>query len=504
MKSLKLCLAGLLVLVLGLLLAQAATAQTGLEATPAQLAVAGARGAVETRTLLLRANVPIAGLQIIPLDLTGADGVTILPAAAIHPTLPAGQIAAGGLLTVPVRIDLQNAASGEFDGELLLSYQGGIHSLPVKVTVKDPWPVPLVVLIVGVALGVSVSAYRAQGRPRDEMLVRVGQLRAQMRADADLVEPFRTHVEAWLVDVEAALQVEGWEEAQRAAAQAEALWGKWRKGRADWLAQLGYQVKLAQRLDKEPGADTPYLQAVRHGMEDAMRDAPDMASPDNLRERLEELAQQANRYLQLQAQLGELNRLRAQLPAAQAESWRIKVLAWQKRLHELSPADQAGWQALQDEVGAAGVELPQLLLQHSQMEAAAKGLRGEATAPALIPLSSAPSARALSAGTQLPEASGCLSPLLRLLAGSPAGAPAAEAQAADARVRLRLFTWGSYIVAVALLAGAGFGELYVVRPAFGAAPWGDYFALLAWGFGAEATRAAVADMVRGWGLPGVK
>ena len=28
----------------------------------------------------------------------------------------------------------------------------------------------------------------------------------------------------------------------------------------------------------------------------------------------------------------------------------------------------------------------------------------------------------------------------------------------------------------------------------------DYFTLLIWGFGAEATRTAVTDMVRGWGL----
>jgi len=57
---------------------------------------------------------------------------------------------------------------------------------------------------------------------------------------------------------------------------------------------------------------------------------------------------------------------------------------------------------------------------------------------------------------------------------------------------------------VLLLAGAGFGELYVTRATFGSNAWGDYFSLLAWGFGAEATRAAITDLVRGWGLPGIR
>jgi hypothetical protein len=63
---------------------------------------------------------------------------------------------------------------------------------------------------------------------------------------------------------------------------------------------------------------------------------------------------------------------------------------------------------------------------------------------------------------------------------------------------------GSYVIAVVFLAGAGFRQLYVDQPTFGANPWKDYFALLAWGFGAEATRDAVTKVVQGWGLPGFK
>ena len=67
-----------------------------------------------------------------------------------------------------------------------------------------------------------------------------------------------------------------------------------------------------------------------------------------------------------------------------------------------------------------------------------------------------------------------------------------------ARSRLRWFTWLTYAFAVVFLALAGFVELYGGRLDFGANGITDYFTLLVWGFGAEATRASIAEMVQGW------
>ena len=69
------------------------------------------------------------------------------------------------------------------------------------------------------------------------------------------------------------------------------------------------------------------------------------------------------------------------------------------------------------------------------------------------------------------------------------------------RVRLWLFVIVSFIVGWLLLAGAGFNELYMQKATFGANMFGDYLALFAWGFGAEASRDAITALVRGWGLP---
>lgn len=203
------------------LLAATVGAQGEVTVTPAQLSVAGTRGAVETRTLLLRATEPITGLQAIPLDLACADGNAVLQAGAIQAALPADQMAAGDPLTVPVTIDLRGASSGQFSGELLVNYHGGTLTVPMTVTVKDPWLLPLVMLLAGVGLGVVVSAYRTQGRPRDEVLGRVGQLHAQVGSGPNLARPFQERIEVHLVDVETALQAEKWQDAQVAIEQAQ-------------------------------------------------------------------------------------------------------------------------------------------------------------------------------------------------------------------------------------------------------------------------------------------
>ena len=87
-----------------------------------------------------------------------------------------------------------------------------------------------------------------------------------------------------------------------------------------------------------------------------------------------------------------------------------------------------------------------------------------------------------------------------LLSGPPPS-PRPPAGGERASARLHLFSAVGYIAVLLLLGGVGFGELYVGRPTFGA--WGDYFALLAWGFGAEATRASVAQAAKGLWLPGI-
>ena len=328
-------------------------------------------------------------------------------------------------------------------------------------------------LLVGVTLGLGVSAYRTHGRPRDEVLIRVARLRTQMRGDPQLAASFQSRIEARLVEAERALQNEEWENARKTTGEAESTLDRWRRGRGDWLGQMAYQESLVKRLDDfDPNA--VYIQTVRSEFGIVDRNAPDMEGPDKLREKLEDIASQVNQYVRMRAKLDELSKLRTQLTAAQTEereTWRRKALRWEQRLDELSPIDTTAYQALNGEIDTARDSLAQLLASQKESEASSEGIR---------------------------DTGGVV---VALLEPAPSASPlTSDKQATRAGMRLRFFTSATYVIAVVLLAGAGFAELYVNRPSFGATPWADYFALLAWGFGAEASRAAVADLMRSWGV----
>lgn len=513
------------------LAAQEGISGQGVNVSPRQLTVAGMRDQRQTRVLLIHADAPVSNLRIVPLDLSGPNGDTFLPVDAISVELPAADIPAGGLLTVPVTFNLAGARSGQFSGELLITYGEQRLSVPVSVAVKDPPWFALAALVVGVGLGIGVSTYRAQGRPRDEVLVRLGQIRTQMKADADLQEagvPFYNRIDAHLVDVEVALEAQQWEKAQQAVMEAENLWVRWRRGRPDWLVQLEYYDTLNARL-KDLG-DVFYVNEIKEAARSAHRAMPTLDEPGLFRASLEPLARYVNDFIALRERLAalaatktgrataqtlqqrlytlsplnsagfqslqtevetaigkaqiaqirekanQLASLVANLPETQALEWQSKIAALQTRAAELSPNDADTYLAVEGEVDAALEQVKALTLSASGDEVVPRGA-GEA---------------AFGTPKGLPQMESWLS-----------GPPTIYVQSlpekvVGARHRLSWFTWLTYAVAVVFLALAGFVELYNGRLDFGANGISDYFTLLAWGFGAEATRASIAEMVQGW------
>ncbi|MEG4630738.1 hypothetical protein QUB56_14150 [Microcoleus sp. AR_TQ3_B6] len=486
--SIKLATLGLLLLALGLFAAPSVNAQTEVITEPAQITVVGMRGTVVTRNIFLRTATPVTQLELIPLDLNSDDGGAVLSAQAISLEKSLGNLTQPNAIISQVKFDLRKVNSGEFNGKLRLSYKDGEWAIPVTVKVKEHWFLPLFILLIGAGLGVSVSLYRAQGRPRDEILVRVSQLRVQTQDDADLskFKVFQSRVDSQLIDVKMALQGELWDEAQNAVKQAELVINRWLKGRGDWLAQLDYYEEIKQRL-QDMDDRLPFVQAVVRSLEDALRDAPDLESPVKLRDRLQEIAEQVNSYIPLEAKMKQLISLNAQLSVKEAKSWQPKVQNLEQRMGSLQPGDLAKDANLGAEVEGAIAEITELLSQQEDMldptevdfgvnvtGAIAKGVEFRDKIISL--LGPPPSARLLSW----------------------------EEQASSANLRLKVFTVSSYIIAIVFLAGAGFSQLYLDKPTFGDNPWKDYFALMAWGFGAEATRDAVTKVAQGGGLPGLK
>lgn len=473
MKKLACSFWGCWIVILALLVPHIACAKNGIVVAPTQLTVTGMRGAVEQRRLLIRTSEPITELQLVALDLTRVDGAAVFPATAIEAVLPTDTMDADDLLTLTVTIHFQDAPSGEFQGDLLLNFQHGTITVPITARVKDAWIFPLLVLLAGVGLGVGVSVYRARGKPRDEMLVQIGEIRSQMRSDKELNDEFRSRIKSALIDAEVATQTESWHEAQEAFRQAESIWRRWRKGRPDWLEQFAYAADLRHQIDAlHP--DAFYLRTLRRALDDVARLAPTLDGPDKLREQLGALANEIEEYVQLQHVLDKLTSLRDQLDEQQSEQWRLRVLSMQRRLHGLNPDNEGALLSLQEDINAAFVELSSELPQPKALVSTRppEGEKG-ITVINFIPL--APVAHPL---------------------------PEEEETLSAAQLRLRWFTLTMYAVAILLLAGAGFGELYVANSTFGSNAWSDYFALLAWGFGAEVTRASVTEMVKGWGLGG--
>jgi len=479
-KRLSVITLGLVLSTLGSLQAEAADVQAEIKMQPVQQTVVGSRslvapvvgmqGSTETRTVLLEASTPIKQPELLPLDLYRADGAAVFPASAITLGTLSGKPNA---LLVPLQFDLSKASSsGEFSGSLRLSAPGQ-QSIPIPVTVrvKDPWLLPLLMLLAGTGLGMGVSAYRAKGKPRDEILVRAGQLRSQMQDDRELdqAEAFQIRLENSLVDIRMALQGERWDEGQAAIAQAELLWSRWLKGRSDWLVQLQYAKTLRERL-QDQDTRIPYIQMLNRGLENALREIPDLEGPHQLRDRLDELAQQINKFFQFRGKVEQANKLISQLPPEQAVLWQPKVKIWEQQIENLQTLSSEESSKLQTEIDSAIAELTELSIAKSPNAALSKaGL----TVPFLAP---APPTRPLTW----------------------------EEQGTKAKKQLRLFSWTSYGIALIFLAGTGFSQLYVDNPTFGANPWKDYFALLAWGFGAEATRDALTKVIQGWELPGLK
>ena len=247
----------------------------------------------------------------------------------------------------------------------------------------------------------------------------------------------------------------------------------WRKGRADWLRQFEYSDEVLQLIAEAERRDgqNGYLTTLRRSIEDAVRNSPVGKGPDELRDKLDAFAGQYRNYAAAHNQLRRMAELWSRLSPEQQESWRKKSVQWQWRLGNLSPTDGAAYQTLRAELAEGLTMLETEVEQHPSATFAAKGGAGLT--------------------------------LLGLASNAPDAQALPDEPGRRAEAKLKWFTWSSYGIALLLLAGAGFLELYINKPTFGASVWADYFGLLVWGFGAEATRASLVGLLKNWSLPGL-
>jgi hypothetical protein len=436
-----------------------------------------------TTTLTLNDPQGIDPLTATVSDLRRADGAALIPATSIQVQPSVVSVPTNAPASIALTVDFAEApASGEFAGSLYLYHQGGRQVVPLLVRAKTAPLLPWAFMLAGVLLGTGLSRYRAEGRSRDELVVQVGRLRNQMRADPQLDENFQASIESELVDVESALGDKAWDMATTQLVEAKTLWNRWRKGREDWIAQLAYGQQLKQdhyNTLAEATRATFYMQQVKDNLDAIYRQlrTGQYKTPQALSDAFSRIREAITHYNTGETQINQLKTARtdANFSPERETFWRNELNQLEQQLHNLTP-DTASFQAWKTELDQKEREMEAEIAQLEPPDSTDRGIAARTSTVKTSTTSGILAAPATSTLTQ-------------------------PNQVNQAERNLKRFNQIAWVVSIIFLAWLGMIELYGNRPVFGADPLRDYFALLAWGFGAEVTRESVIRATQELGIP---
>jgi hypothetical protein len=464
-------------------------AHADLIVSPEAVILAGNRSNKISTTLTFSDDEGDTGLKIAVSDLRRADGAAFVPANKIVITPPEITVPKGSPAQVTITIDLgQASANGEFAGSLYLYRSDGRQVIPLTVRVKEDPVWPWMVMIVGVGLGSLLSIYKVDGRSRDELVVQMGYLHNQMNGDPKLSKDFKASIDAKLRRVTAALKDKDWETAKTEVAGAKELWNRWDNRRDDWVAQLDYGDKFLEenKADLEAEKLTLFMQGVKNNVDAVYRRlrAGQYAAPEDLNKDFSDIGDNLLFYREGHAAITRLKKRRQVLSTDKANEWLAKLQDLETELNNSKPDEDSRtkWQKSFDD---KQTKLDEAISTPSDQPSPQQN--------ALIVLGRS--------GTVMNEVQQVA--LVPTVSKQTEGSGAPQ-QADQAEKNLWWFNQTSRCVAIIFLAWLGMIELYSGKPTFGAEPLRDYFALLAWGFGAELTRESVARTTQELGLPLVK
>ncbi|MEO1296557.1 MAG: hypothetical protein AAFW75_12255 [Cyanobacteria bacterium J06636_16] len=452
--------------------------------SPESVTLAGDRTKQITTTLTFSDDEGIPALKAAASDLRRADGAALIPADKIELNPLEIAVPENAPAQLTITVDLANAsANGDFAGALYFYHNDGRQVVPLTVRVKAAPEWPWGVMILGVLIGIGLSIYRSEGQFRDEIIVQVSRLQNQMRSDEFLDKDFKASIESELVDVASALEDKDWEAGKAEVLEARNLWDRWKKYREDWVTQLndGEQL-IAQHFDSL--ADTvksnAYMREVRDyiGLVHRKLRTGQYEFPQALKDDFSELRRQFVRYEEGDATVKHLKDIRSQaaFPNEQEAYWINELRSLEARLQNLSPNDESkfkDWEAdLENTRQALETEITNLAAAEAE-QTGTRGFTGRSSSTLVLPATS-------------------LGPEITIEAESR--------QVAQAPRNLRWANKSGQAVFVIFLAWLGMIELYAGNTTFGADPMRDYFALLAWGFGAELTRESVVRAAQDLGV----
>lgn len=450
-------------------------AHAELTATPKIVTIQAVKGDLATRTLILQPTEKVTNFTAVTLDAHASDHSAVIAADAIKLESVPDQIPANTLVQLPLQVDLSQAESGEFTGEIRFTHAEGIESIPIILRVKDPWQLPLVTLLIGIAIGMAVSTYSAKGKLSDEVQVSLDNLRKQIDPDRDAAKAFWDRTNMHLTIAQQAKTAKDLTEAQTALKAARTTWHKWLQYRPNWNIQFDYHDGLCDRIKKQQTQFPAFLllQAINRKLAITIQMAPDAESPTEFQHQLDTLAKQFNKSLQLQKQVEHLQDLVTTLEPEQPVDWDDKIDKLQQKLYTLQLSDENEFSTLETELNDTEEKLK---------TSGAKSL--VAMQPKSLGANTSPELELVPTSLSVPTISNNSKQWGTTISDLWQTAPG----------RLRLFYASSYLISFLLLAGGGFNELYLSKPTFGEKGLGDYFALLVLGFSAEATRNVLTQI----------
>ncbi len=466
MKKAQICILSLLLLVWVVFLQFPAWAENSVIITPNIVTISTTRGENESRTIVLRTDKPLSNIKVTALDLYNTEGNKVLPASSLQINSSINQTDTNDLIKIPLNFSFKNAPSGEFKGEIIINNQDNQWVIPVIVKVKEPLYLPLLILIFGLGLGMTVSAYSSGGKLSDEITVNLDKLRTQINSDEQEARTFYTRIDSYLRIAQSAQNAKQFPDAEAEITKARETWRKWLEDRPYWLIQFDYYDQLKERLNQDDlSSPCLYIQTISRDLEDCLQRSPDLANATELNEKLDQLSQQLNLYLKLKIQLNKLRNLAILAEGEESYQWEDQADEFEQILNTLLPSNTNELKSLNDNIEKIIVDLRKVLSETPQT-LVAKDVDG----------SSQPQSNLMLQPLQVNDSRTSDLSGINLLTQIASLWQTAQG-------RLRLFYLSSYLISFTVLAGSGFNELYLSKPTFGANGWGDYLTLLAWGFG---------------------
>lgn len=409
--------------------------------------------------------------------LTSSTGSAVV--VEINNSLPGGETLNG-----KVNFYLAQVPAGSYSGQVLFtSGTRYLAALPITLNVRQPWWWAGLALALGVALGLWLSFYKETGRPRYELISRIGSLKKDLLEDQQLAHWFGPGLLPVIHLAETALEKRNFTEGAVQAGKAEQYVASWKAYDCnDWLKQLTYlRDDLLPRL--KALLPSGFGKQLLVQAEDLLARAAEQASPQALKERLQATEAVLARHATLQEGVRQLetliHRLPPKTPPEKAAAVQVRHAELKARLEAQVPVNEDAWKSLEQDLRRLMDDVCQLIKEYSERLPddgwGKMDLWQEVQAVA---------------ARVLPDV-GC-----KEAVSVDEGQRAARA--------ILFWTVVSYALGGALLALAGYATLYLANNTFGAQPLTDYGGLLLWGLTGQAGFTAVADWIRGLGLPFLK